>query len=189
MYLDVSFSRMVSCVGVSVAIGLSGCVDDPAGRAAEGVQVDETEVLARLAKFRTAPDFVRVNAWPYPSALDPSKFINVYISTDALLPFSQVAPEVTGTGVDVPEGALIVRETLDSRGTATALTLMYKGPPGYNPELGDFWFGVTDPWRVPLVENGAEMSGKLEACYDCHRDRSSDGYLFGVPQTNRLEDW
>jgi hypothetical protein len=70
---------------------------------------------------------------------------------------------------------------MEPSGAVKSLTLMYKGPPGYNPDLNDFWFGVTDPQGVPVQENGKAKLGRLEECYSCHLGRSNDGYLFGVP--------
>ena len=78
-------------------------------------------------------------------------------------------------------GTVIVREVLDARGQITKLTVMAKGPPGYDPSLGDWWFAVTDPRGVPLTENGVVQLGRMNQCHNCHLDRGRDDFLFGVP--------
>jgi len=40
---------------------------------------------------------------------------------------------------------------------------------------------VTDPRGAPLQENGATLLGRLVPCHDCHRARTRDDFLFGVP--------
>jgi hypothetical protein len=94
-------------------------------------------------------------------------------------------PERKGSGVVVRPGTLLIREVLGPRGEVAKLTLIVKGPPGYNPDLADFWFGVTDPDGTPVVDNGVKQLGKLTECYSCHLARATDGYLFGVPLDDR----
>lgn len=173
----------------------TGCSDTPTdftdigldsqAPAAVYTAFDEDEILASLARFRSSADFVRVNQNPYPSALDPDKLVNLYVSAGSHEAYARIAPETAGSGSDVPEGTLIVREIQQPIGVVTSLTLMYKGPPGYNPALNDFWFGVTDPFRTPVEEDGLRMTGEIEDCYGCHLARPDDGYLFGVPADNR----
>jgi hypothetical protein len=81
---------------------------------------------------------------------------------------------------------MIVRAVLGAGGATETITLMYKGAPGYNPDLGDFWFGVTDASGEPRIVDGVAQLGRLEACYGCHADRGDDDFLFGVPATNRV---
>jgi hypothetical protein len=199
MSFDRSTHALASiCLVICVASIPTGCADTPlATDTGLGVEapaqpqpqpsggVDEDAILSRLSKFRSSPDFVRINQNPYPSALDPEKMVNVYVSVEGWEAFAGIAPEEDGSGLEVPEGTLIVREIQQPIGVVTTLTLMYKGPPGYNPDLNDFWFGVTDPYRTPLVEDGLRMVGELQDCYGCHLARPDDGHLFGVPFDNR----
>ena len=73
--------------------------------------------------------------------------------------------ETTGSGVTVSPGTVIVRSVLDASGNVSKLTLMAKGPPGYDPSIGDWWFGETDPtgaaWRLsrPEAPSGANRAG------------------------------
>lgn len=137
--------------------------------------LDETS-LDPIERYQAMP---RINARPYPSELG-SFTINCYVAGD-VADYRKIHPERAGTNVKVARGTLIVREVLDAGGQVTKLTVMAKGPPGFDPSLGDWWFAVTDPLGAPLVENGAVLLGRLTQCHDCHRDRSRDDFLFGVP--------
>jgi len=150
------------------------------------VGVDDAAIMSTLAGHRDSPAFVRLNDAPYPTALGTGADINVYVSANAYVPYASITPETSGSNITVPEGTLIVREVLEDSGAIKTLTLMYKGPTGYNPELGDFWFGVTDAEGTPVLDAaGAAKIGKLSECYGCHIPRASDGYLFGVPANVR----
>lgn len=82
---------------------------------------------------------------------------------------------------------MIVREVLDANGEVAKLTMMAKGPPGYDPTLGAWWFGVTDPNGRPLVQDGQLLVGRLTQCHECHSERADDDFLFGVPPAD--SDW
>jgi len=138
--------------------------------------------MSTLGGHRDSPAFVRLNDAPYPTGLGTGADINVYVSANAYVAYASITPENTGSGVTVPEGTLIVREVLEPSGAVKTLTLMYKGPAGYNPDLGDFWFGVTDAALTPVLDSaGARKIGRVHECYSCHIPRANDGYLFGVP--------
>ncbi len=149
--------------------------------------IDEGRVLGLLeGRGYVAEGFYRVNRVPYetPTAGSP---INVWVSEWGVAGFASVAPEDASSPGDVPEGTIIVREVLDADSHVTKLTVMVKGPPGYSPGGGDFWFGVTDADGVPALDaDGAPLLGRLEAqCGACHTTRSANGYMFGVPADNR----
>ncbi len=65
---------------------------------------------------------------------------------------------------------------------------MGKGPPAYNPDLGDFRFGVVDGSGVRALDEttGQARTGGLEACYACDVRRAEQGFLFGAPLDNRM---
>jgi len=150
------------------------------------VGVDEAAIMSTLGGHRDSPAFVRLNDAPYPTALGTGADINVYVSANAYVAYASIVPDKTGSGVNVPEGTLIVREVLEPSGAIKTLTLMYKGPAGYNPDLGDFWFGVTDAALAPVLDTaGARKIGRVHECYSCHIPRASDGWLFGVPAEER----
>ncbi len=152
--------------------------------------VDSVAVLESIARngYATSPAFTRVTGAPYASAAAAGTMVSEWVSTFAREAYLAISPGVVGSGATVPPGTTIVRAVLDDDGGVGKLTVMVKGPPGYNGDLGDWWFAVTDPDGLPLdTDAGAEM-GKLSACYSCHVPRSNDGYLFGVPLDDRSAD-
>lgn len=142
--------------------------------------------MSTLGGHRDSPAFVRLNDAPYATALGTGADINVFVSANGYAPYATITPEKSGTNAVIPEGTLIIREVLEDNGAIKSLTLMYKGPKGYNPDLGDFWFGVTDSAAKPAVDAaGAPKIGRLAECYSCHTPRATDGWLFGVPANVR----
>jgi hypothetical protein len=121
----------------------------------------------------------RINAKPYVSAVGTFD-IDVFVAGD-IGDFRKIHPETTGSGVTVTIGTVIVRSVLDAGGNVSKLTLMAKGPPGYDPTIGDWWFGETDATGTPLVDGGVVQVGRLTACHTCHLPRATDDFLFGVP--------
>jgi hypothetical protein len=114
-------------------------------------------------------------------------FIDAWVSSSGYAEYSKINPAATGSEANLPAGTIVVREVLDASGNVTKLTLMCKGPTGYNEALGDWWFAETDPAGNPIVEDagGGAIVGRVDACYSCHTPRSDDDYLFGVPLDDR----
>jgi hypothetical protein len=159
---------------LSCTILLVGCIDDlPAPETTP--DAFDRAVMDVLADYRS---FARINRAPYSSTLGQFK-INVFTS-NANRDYKRIHPDTSRSNVELPPGTIIVREVLGSAGEVTKLTLMTKGEPGYDPRIGDWWFGVTDPQGVPLTSNGRLQLGRLEECHGCHVPRAEDDYLFGV---------
>ena len=75
-----------------------------------------------------------------------------------------------------PECARIVKP-IYSDATATdivKLTIMVKMPPGYDPENGDWWYGVYDASGTYAQMKG----GRRQDCISCHKQASDTDYLF-----------
>jgi hypothetical protein len=164
----------------------AGCMMKTYPQAADAPP-DEAAVLADVAHgaFRTSTDFAEVNAQEYTSSLAATSKINVWVNKIGFADYSGIEPEVSNSHHTVAPGPVIVREVFDMTGAVTKLTLMVKGPAGYNPTVGDFWFGVTNPDGTPMMDNGGQQMGKLTTCFACHQARASDGFLFGVPGAMR----
>jgi hypothetical protein len=127
--------------------------------------------------------FDHINSSPYRSTLGPFQ-INLYVSGNTSQ-YSKIHPETSGARPSIGVGTVIVREVLDAQGGVAKLTLMAKGPKGYDPTLGDWWFGEADPRGTALVVGGVARLGRLADCHGCHVPRATDDYLFGVPKAEQ----
>jgi hypothetical protein len=170
-----------------IALGgllLGGCL--PTAQTTGGL-VDTTTVLDSIsnAAYRTNGTFKLMNPRPYESAVSGVANINIWVSAADYDDYARIDPAVSGSGATVKPGTTIVREVVDDTGTTDTLTVIVKGPEGYNPVVGDLWFAVTDPLGSPMNESGYAMMGQLTQCFSCHEGRSKDGYLFGVSQAAR----
>ena len=134
---------------------------------------------AMLASTQGYRHFSKVNAKAYVSAIGAFD-INVFAHGSNL--YGKIHPEVTDTHIVMPVGTTIVREVLDANQQVAKLTMMIKGPAGYDPTLGDWWFAVADPEGNVLPDaSGEPQIGRLTACHGCHLPRAGDDFLFGVP--------
>jgi hypothetical protein len=172
------------------ALLAAGCLPPYLGSAASSeaeAQMDESAITTSIANgaYRYSAQFMPLNDDPYLSTAAPGVKVNVWVTASELGVYSKIDPDKPGTGAKLSPGGMVVREVLAADGSVVKLTLMAKGPPGYNSALGDYWFGVTRPDGTPLEENGAKLTGKLTQCFSCHLPRAGDDYLFGVPAAVR----
>jgi hypothetical protein len=147
----------------------------------DGDGFPELLVLGQLpnAKYASSSEFKKVNRVAYDSTATAGAQINVWVSFQDYDDYTKITPDKTGSGAKLRTGAIIVRQVVQN-GTVTKLTLMSKGPSGWNPDLGDYWFGVTAPDGTPEEQGGKEMIARLQQCYGCHIPRANDDFLFGV---------
>jgi len=164
-------NAVVSCCAILAASLVVAC-------AAPRDELDAT-TLERVGAYR---DMALVNASPYASTIAPAT-LSVWFGGDSMSEYLQIRPDRTGSGVALDPGSMIVRAVLSRDGKSVEkLTVMCKGPAGYDPSLGDWWFAVTDPEGAPLDDElGDELVGRIGACHGCHVDRAADDHLFGVP--------
>jgi hypothetical protein len=130
---------------------------------------------------------VHVTRATYPSAGVTGSTIDEWVSTIGAEDYMAIAPDGGAASAEVPVGTTIVREVLDGTGSVSELTLLVKGPPGYNPTIGDWWWGVTDPEGAPVIDDGGTALGRLTQCYSCHVPRQSEDFLFGAPLDDRID--
>jgi hypothetical protein len=164
----------------------SGGPSVPDAGASPADDIDTDTALAPIVDggFRSAA-FTHATLTPYPSVGAPGSFVDEWVSSGSYALYSEVQPDAGGSGVQMPPGSMIVRAVVDSNDDVAKLTVMLKGPAGYNPALGDWWFAETDPSGVPLTDDAGVIAGRLSGCYPCHVPRSGDDYLFGVPLDDR----
>lgn len=164
--------KMILAAMTTAFIGCMGDLTSPGA--------PDDDILSGIMEEKVASYRAYANvAAPYPSKLGPF-MVSLYVSAGQD-EYAKIRPDQTGSRVQLPEGALIVREVFDKDGNVAKLTAMAKGPAGYDPTLGDWWFAVTDAAGQPLVENGRVQSGKLTGCHACHNGRGEDDFLFGGP--------
>lgn len=149
-----------------------------------GCDAGETWDQSNLDAMVVHDGFARIDARAYPSAIGPPG-IDVFVDDAGAAAYRKIDPGRTGSNAHVPRGTMIVRAVLDSAGQVAKLTMMAKGPAGYDPTLGDWWFAETDADGVPIMDAGAPLIGALAACHECHLARAADDFLFGVPAAVR----
>jgi hypothetical protein len=174
-------------VGCSLLSGCLGTIEgDPDSAAAieeSGAPTGSDFDRAMMEIASSYESFSQINSRPYRSSLGESQ-INLYVlgEVDA---YRSIHPEVVAASDKIKVGTVIVREVLDAQGAVAKLTLMAKGPKGYDPAIGDWWFGEASPQGVPLVAGDTVRLGRLTDCHGCHVPRAAEDYLFGVPEAEQ----
>lgn len=142
----------------------AGATGDEAGEP----EVDARAVAQLVAQYET---FVRLTQRPISSAHGLADTIHVWARSSDVESYEAAS---AGDPVDFAEGALIVKEQFDADGALSSLTVMYKGPQGYAPEAGDWWWGFF----------GADLSlqngGRIGACIDCHQRAEASDWIYGL---------
>ncbi len=154
--------------------GSSGAADDSTGVAAG---VDEDEVIAMAAMYETTLE--KISAQPFDSEHGAADMVEVYINPEAAALFRTLDPEAPAE-VDFPEGTLIVKEHFDDAGAFSGFLLMYRGPEGYAPMTGDWFWAATNAAGATL---SAGPSGPVDFCISCHTPAPS--LVFGVAADNQ----
>ena len=118
--------------------------------------------------FERWHDWTKFNAKPLISEGHSNTWVDVYVDDlaktiylTASTPYSECAKVVEpiyndATAIDIVK-----------------LTIMVKMPPGYDPENGDWWYGVYD-----ASGTRAQMKGKLEGCIPYYKKASDTDYLY-----------
>lgn len=107
--------------------------------------------------------------WPghegiYPGKSPHGAFLKLYVN--------DIAYKAIEKGVEIPTGAVIVKENYaKDKKTLVAITPMYKKE-GYNPEGGDWWWAKYGP------KGEVKVSGKVDSCIKCHATQKERDYLF-----------
>jgi len=163
---------------LSLAAVLVACENEPLGGDDAVERSAEERVLDRAMAFQ-GDGFVEVSAEMVPSRAVAGLILE-WVTADAWSAFAQVSPDVTGSGVVLPDDSLIVRAVHDEEGALSKYTVAWFPPGG--GALEDIFFLVADPdWAVMTVD-GVRQAGSLSTCQGCHAAREDDGWVFGVPR-------
>ncbi len=124
---------------------------------AMGYEDSLTRLSETAEQSETHADAASVFVWGSPSVAD------LYRSID---------PDDPTQSVDFPVGTMFVKEHFDEAGERAGLTVMYKGPEGYNPDARD-WF-----WARVRGEETTH-AGRVEWCSDCHNAAHNSDFVVG----------
>lgn len=115
--------------------------------------------------FQDWREWAQVNAQPIEGH---ESWVTVYVNDLAEEAYLTASPPY-------PECAVIVKAQYLSEASSTVMriTVMVKIPAGYDPQNGDWWYGMYDPDGVE-----AEMSGKVPVCIACHMGAADTDFLF-----------
>ncbi len=127
-----------------------------------------------MTRHYTLAGHTKLNTKPYPSDVSAERVVDVYIDDDNLASYKEIAPNASGSFMEVEQGASIIREVWTENHELEKYTVMIKMENGYFPEGGDFLYATVQ------LDGTISQSGALETCGNCHNGRSNDGYLFGV---------
>ena len=120
----------------------------------------------------TPPDFADYAAWTKVNPA-PIKGHEVYVNIFV----NDLAKDIylSASGETLPICSMIVKTHLESANSEniTAISVMVKMHPGYDPDNNDWWWGMYD--RDGKV---AEMTGKVPVCIACHKPAASTDYVF-----------
>ncbi len=137
--------------------------------------IDEDAVVADALDYA---NLTRINLNPFFSQHSGVDEVNVYVLPNAVDDYKSIDPN-DPSAVTFAEGTLIVKEHISS-GEATAVTIMFKGPAGYDPEHNDWWWGMSD-----LEGNLLNAGPAVSECVGCHIDVSGTDFVYGIDPSNQ----
>lgn len=167
---------MTAIVTVSLVACGGGSSGTPgaAGAGGTGAALSDAQIERLAATYTT---FDKMNAKPFVTAQHQGNaMVNVYANAVAADTYRTVAP--TSTNAHFPEGSMLVKEMLDANGGKPVLTVMYKLPPGYDTQHGDWWRGRLSVDGSPT---SPELVGKVGFCISCHEAASATDHAYGLP--------
>ena len=116
--------------------------------------------------FADYPSWTQVNTQPIQGH---EVWVNIFVNDLAEKTYLSASGEV------FPECSKIVKTHLEDAESQTisAITVMVKMPPGYDPQHNDWWWGMYDK-----TGQFAEMSGVVSVCIECHQPVADTDYVF-----------
>jgi len=131
------------------------------------------EALSATRRCEDWPSWPRINQETFRSRGHRKALVDIHVETR----FADVYRAGRGP---MPVGMRIVKaahaEVDGAPAEVTGLTVMAKMEPGYDPEHGDWYYGVYDPTGTV-----AQQQGKIAMCIGCHEKWSDHDYLGGAP--------
>ena len=147
---------------------------DAADSSGDASPFDEAEVIEQASMYATNLEKINIDA--FGSAHGLADTVNVFINSEAADLYRSIDFDAP-TDVGFPEGTLIVKEHLNAEGAEDGFLMMYRGPEGYLPDAGG-WF-----WARIDGTGATRETGAVGFCISCHMP--VEGWVFGVPADNQ----
>jgi hypothetical protein len=130
----------------------------------EEVLEHSTDYPNRLQRMGTSPELSETHA--------DAASVQVWASPEVAETFLGIDPSNPSQAVSFQPGTTFVKEHFDAEGEMIGINVMFKGPAGYAPESGDwYWLQV----RGDTVTH----SGRVEFCMDCHAAAINSDFVVG----------
>jgi hypothetical protein len=169
-----SNDRAVSKLGVVMVLALVPAIAACGSEQADDPPVDVDAVLEQSADYLSTHELAN----PTPVLGSHGAMMQVWLQPEHLAAYLSIIPSPRPE-LEFPEGTLIVKEHLDLDNGAAVIetTIMYKGPAGYNPEGGGWWYAKLDADGEVLI-SGTDLPN----CVDCHASAAASDWIYGLPQ-------
>ncbi len=156
------------CVTACDDDAMMNAADTDSGSEGSGgpATVDEEAIVEQAVDFASLEKF---NEAPLPSQHGLANRMNLWVDAGALSAY-----ESLGAGTVFDEGTSIIKEQLNADGTLNSMAVMFKGPVGYAPDAGDWWFGVVNP------DGSVVVGGQPGSCVGCHADVAEQDWAWGL---------
>ncbi len=175
--------------GLIVCVAAAGCEAEPETEAMpeteaveeapvpEPAMTDQPDTTARAvwAHLQQADYAEQWSFWPdrepyYEGGEPHGMLLNTYLNHAAMEAVEGMGDAATTGMLELPAGAMVVKENYQPDSTLVATTVMYKAE-GYAPDVGD-WF-----WAKYGPEGGVQAAGHAQGCIDCHSQAADHDYL------------
>ena len=130
--------------------------------------VDEQAIAEQAIDFES---LTKLNDEPLSSQHGLAVTMNMWVSPSAASAYAEL-----GDGTVFDPGTYLLKEQLDADGALDSVAVMYKGPAGYSPDSGDWWFGLVNP------DGTVRLGGQPGGCVDCHSAVESQDWAWGLPE-------
>lgn len=99
--------------------------------------------------------------------------VRVWVSTDIVDLFLSIDPDDPTQAISFPEGTVLLKEHFGPADEYLGFNVMYKGPPGYDPQGGD-WI-----WGEVRGDQEIVSQGRIETCRECHAAAINSDFAVG----------
>ena len=160
---------------VMVVLSLAACDGggddgDSAGETGEP-GVDADAVVADALNYAS---FEKINAVAAGSQHGLADTVNIWVPSEYAGLYRSIDPADPNASASFPAGALIIKEHLDANAEPVGMTIMYKGPAGYDAQNDDWW------WGNASLDGVLNDQGAVGYCIGCHMPQAATDWVFGV---------